>query len=249
MNCRRFNARTEIGRLVLIALLVAWASDVSAQKRELTPAEQKAADMRMPDLDRSALEPELREPAKILEGERNPFGLVALPKEEVTETETIQAETEEMRLRRVLGNMRISGVSGSPGFYRVVLNSMHLKQGDILPKLFADQAETIQVTSISDREVILSFAEKDPSIPPRTIGLSYDLKPRASSLLPGEIFQKLVPFTSKGTVDLKPLELPAAKFIAEGAEEGNLQGLTERTFELMGETSSRKFDEEAPAAD
>jgi len=220
-----------------------------AQERERTPAEQKAADMRMPDLDRSALEPEMREPAKIEEGERNPFGLVTVPQEEAGAEQSIQAETEEMRLRRVLGNMRISGVSGSSGTYRVVLNSMHLKQGDTLPKLFADQAETLRVMSISDREVILSFAEKDPNIPPRTIGLSYDLKPRASALLPGEIFQKLVPFTTRGAVDLKPLEVPAVKSIAEGAEEGNLQGLTERTFELMGEPSSRKADEEAPAAD
>lgn len=249
MSRRDPNVRVWLLRLGLISLLATAPCDALAQKRELTPAEQKAADMRMPELDRSALEPELREPAQVKEGERNPFGLVALPQEEAVEVEAIQAETEEMRLRRVLGNMRISGVSGSPGSYRVVLNSMQLREGDMLPKLFADQAETIRVTSISDREVILSFSEKDPSIPPRTIGLSYDLKPRASSLLPGEIFQKLVPFTSKGTVDLKPLELPAAKAIAEGAEEGNLQGLTERTFELMGEPSSRTADEEAPATD
>ena len=218
------------------------------QERELTPAEQKAADMRLPDLDRSALEPEMREPAKVEEGERNPFGLVSVPQEEIEEAESVQVETEEMRLRRVLGTMRISGVSGAPGSYRVVLGSMHVRQGDTLPKLFADQAETLQVTSISDREVILSFKEKDPSIPPRTIGLSYDLKPRPRAMLPGEIFQKLVPFTAKGAVDLKPLEPPAFKEIAQGAEEGDLQGLTERTVELMGEPSSRKADEENPPA-
>lgn len=236
--------------LALFFAFAAFCSDrVAAQERELTPAEQKAADMRLPDLDRSALEPEKREPAKIQEGERNPFGLVSLPQEETEEAESIQAETEEMRLRRVLGNMRISGVSGSPGSYRVVLGPMHIRQGDVLPKLFTDQAETLQVTSISNGEVILSFREKDPSIPPRTIGLSYDLRPRPTSLLPGEIFQKLVPFTPKGVVDLKPLELPALKAIAGGAEDGKLQGLTERTFELMGEPSSRKADEENPPAD
>jgi hypothetical protein len=236
--------------LALFLALVAFCLDRSvAQERELTPAEQKAADMRLPDLDRSALEPEKREPAKIQEGERNPFGLVSLPQEQAEEEETIQAETEEMRLRRVLGNMRVSGVSGASGSYRVVLGPMHIRQGDTLPKLFADQAETLQVTSISDGEVILSFKEKDPGIPPRTIGLAFDLKPRPTSLLPGEIFQKLVPFTAKGVVDLKPLELPALKAIAEGAEDGNLQGLTERTFELMGEPSSRKADEENPPAD
>ena len=226
------------------ALLAVLLHPLMGQERELTPAEQKAADMRLPDLDRSALEPEMREPATIKEGERNPFGLVSVPQEEAEEQESVQVETEEMRLRRVLGNMRISGVSGVPGSYRVVLGPMHVRNGETLPKLFTDQAETLQVTSISDREVILSFKEKDPGIPPRTIGLSYDLKPRPKALLPGEVFQKLVPFTAKGAVDLKPLEPPAIKEIAEGAEEGSLQGLTERTFELMGEPSSRKPDEE-----
>lgn len=231
------------------ALLAVLLHPLLGQQRELTPAEQKAADMRMPALDRSALEPDMREPAKIEEGERNPFGLVSVPQEEAEVKESVQAETEEMRLRRVLGSMRISGVSGAPGSYRVILGPMHVRNGDTLPKLFADQAETLQVTSISDREVILSFKEKDPDTPPRTIGLSYDLKPRPRALLPGELFQKLVPFTAKGAVDLKPVESPALKAIAEGAEEGSLQGLTERTFELMGEPWSRKVDEEKLPAD
>lgn len=232
--------------IFVACLLFALAGTATAQQRELTPAEEKARDMRMPQLDRSALEPERREPAKIEEGERNPFGLIALPKEETEDTVAIQTETEEMRLRRVLGNMRISGVSGSPGDYRVVLGSMHVSQGDTLPKLFLDQAEILRVTSITDREVTLSFVEKDPSIPPRTIGLAYDLTPRASSLLHGEVFQKLVPFTGKGAIGLKPLEVPALKAITEGAEEGKLQALTERTFELTGEPNYRA-DDEPPA--
>lgn len=214
-----------------------------AQERELTPAEQKAADMRLPDLDRSALEPDKREPATVQEAERNPFGLVSLPPTEVEETATIQAETEEERLRRILGNMRVSGMSGSPGAYLVLLGSMQIKEGQRLPKLFADQAELLRVTKVTDREIILSFEEKDASVPPRTIGLGYDLRPRPQSLLPGEIFGKLVPFTSKGARDLKPLEVPAVKAITEGAEAAGLQGLTERAFELMGEPSFRREDE------
>jgi hypothetical protein len=69
------------------------ATALQAQTRELTPAEQKAADMRMPSLDRSALEPEKRTPAEVRETERNPFGLVSLPPAAVEETETIEAES------------------------------------------------------------------------------------------------------------------------------------------------------------
>lgn len=227
---------------LLLVHLSGW--DLLAQERELTPAEQKAADMRMPELDRSAMEPEKRAPAEVIPGERNPFGLVALPPEEVEEVETIQTETEEMRLRRILGNMRISGVSGAPGSYRVVLGSMHLKQGDTLPKLFANQAEVLRVSSITDREVVLSFAEKSSDIPPRSIGLSYDLQPRPKSLLAGELFQALVPFTAKGAPDLKPLEVPAVTAIGEGAATGELQGYIERSFKLMGEPVGRT--EEGP---
>lgn len=231
MNSRAlsfFFAATYFGACVL------WA-----QQRELTPAEQKAADMRLPDLDRSALEPEKREPAKVDEGERNPFGLVSLPPTEVEETETIAAETEEMRLRRILGNMRVSGAGGTAGSHSVLLGPMRIKTGDRLPKLFADQAEILTVTSITDREIILSFEEKDTAVPPRTIGLSYDLRPRPQSLLPGELFREVVPFTSKGAPDLKPLEMPAAKAVAEGAKAAEAQGLTERTFKLMGEPEFR----------
>lgn len=234
--------------IIFLILSVFGSGSVRAQERELTPAEQKAADMRLPDLDRSALEPEKREPATVQEGERNPFGLVSLPPTEVEETTSIQAETEEMRLRRVLGNMRVSGVSGSPGAHIVLLGSMHIKEGQWLPKLFADQAERLRVTKVTDREIILSFEEKDASLPPRTIGLGYDLRPRPQSLLPGEIFGKLVPFTPKGAPDLKPLEVPAVKAIAEGAEAAGLQGLTERAFDLLGEPSFRREDEKTQEA-
>lgn len=234
--------------IILLILSVFGPGSGYAQESELTPAEQKAADMRLPDLDRSALVPDKREPATVQEAERNPFGLVSLPPTEVQETATIQAETEEERLRRILGNMRVSGMSGSPGAYLVLLGSMQVKEGQRLPKLFTDQAELLRVTKVTDREIILSFEEKDASLPPRTIGLGYDLRPRPQSLLPGEIFGKLVPFTSKGARDLKPLEVPAVKAITEGAEAAGLQGLTERAFELMGEPSFRRENEKTEEA-
>ena len=46
--------------IVLLILKAFGPGSGYAQERVLTPAEQKAADMRLPDLDRSALEPEKR---------------------------------------------------------------------------------------------------------------------------------------------------------------------------------------------
>lgn len=225
------------------ACLTAGTTKALAQERELTPAEMKAADMRLPDLDRSALEPDRREPTSVDQTERNPFGLVSLPPAEAAETETIEAETEEKRIRRILGNMRVSGLSGSAGSYRVLLGSLHIGEGETLPRLFADQGEVLKVKAIGDREVVIVFEEKDSSLPPRTIGLGYDLKPRPRSLLAGELFKKVVPFTAKGAPDLKPLEVPAAKAVAEGVEASGMQSLTERSFEMMGEPSYRANDE------
>lgn len=233
-------------RAGLLLLCFVAAAAAPAQEKELTPAEQKAADMRIPELDRSAMEPEKREPSMVAEGERNPFGLVSLPQQEVEEVEAMAAETEEMRIRRILANMRISGISGSPGSYRVVLGSMHLREGEALPRLFADQAEVLRVQSIGEREIVLTFEEKTPGLAARTVGLGYDLSPRPQSLLPGELFKQLVPFTPKGAPDLKPLEVPAVRAIAEGAEKSGLQGLTERSHELMGEATPRSSDESAP---
>lgn len=236
MRCLHF------ARLPVLALIVPFVPCVHGQDREMTPAELKAADMRMPELDRSALEPEKREPAVVREGERNPFGLVAPPVAEPG-TAVLETETEENRLRRILGSMRVSGLSGSSGSYRVVLGAMQIKEGERLPKMFADQAEVLRVTSINDGEIKLTFEEKDPSLPPRTIGIGYDLRPRPQSLLPGEVFGKLVPFGAGGVPSLEPLEVPAVTAISEGAEAGRLQGLTERSFQMMGEPDFRSEDE------
>lgn len=235
--------------MLLPAILYAVAVPAGAQERELTPAEQKAADLRLPDLDRSALEPEKRTPATVLEGERNPFGLVSVPAPEAVEIEPIAAETEEMRLRRILGNLRVSGLTGSPGSYRILLGSLQLGEGDEVPKLFADQGEVLRVQSITEREMVLVFEEKNPELPPRTIGLGFDLTPRPASLLVGDLFRKLVPFTAKGAPDLKPLELPSVQAVVDGAEAAGLQSMTERSFELMGEASYRKKPDEAPEAE
>ncbi len=227
-------------------------SQARAQQQELTPAQQKAADLRLPELDRTALLPEKRAPTEVKPGERVPFGLVSVPPPEEKETVApIKAETEEMKIRRILGNMRASGLGGEPGDYTVLLGPLKLRAGEELPRLFANQAEVLRVTSVTDRNVVITFAEKDPNLPPRTIGLNFDLKPRVHSLLAGELFTKAVPFDKKGAPDLKPIETQQVKDLLETLKQQEFQSLIERRTELMGEASqpTGQSEQETPKSD
>lgn len=237
--------------LACASVLLAFGP-VHAQEQELTPAQQKAADLRLPELDRTALLPEMRSPAEVRQGERNPFGLVSVPPpEEEKAAEPVKAETEEMKIRRILGNMRASGLAGEPGNYTVQLGPLKLREGEYVPRLFANQAEILSVSSITDRDVVLAFSEKDPNLPPRTIGLNIDLEPRVHSLLAGELFTKAVPFDKIGAPDLKPIETQQAKDLLEALKKQEFQSLIDRRTELMGEASqpARQSEPEAPESD
>lgn len=242
--------KTLPGFVLLFCASAALAQEV-ATTNALTPEQQKALDMRLPALDRSALEPEKRTPVEVSEEERNPFGLLAVPPPEEEEEIKIEVETEEMKIRRILGNMRIAGVSGEPGSYRVLLGSMTLAKGDIVPRLFANQAEKLRVEDITDRQVILSFIERkqQQDLPPRTIGLGIDLTPRIRSLLPGELFTSVVKFDEKGAQALPPLKTEAIESIVEQIKTNNLtESLTEHRRALMGETFT-PVENERPSAE
>ena len=232
-------------RVLLVAFLAVFLAclPARAQQQELTPAQQKAADLRLPDLDRSALLPERRAPTEVPEGERNPFGKsLPPPTEEKEEITPVKVETEEMKLRRVLGNMRVSGVSGSPGDYTVLLGPLALRAGETLPKLFENQAEVLRVDSVSESTVVLSFVEKNPNIPPRIMSLTVDLKPRVNSVLGGELFTNAVTFDAKGAVNLKPLEGEGVKAVTTALTNQELQSLVDRRRALMGEAAFQHND-------
>lgn len=247
---RVFTSLHSLMAALVCALLV--FSPARAQQQELTPAQQKAADLRLPELDRTALLPEMRSPAEVRPGERNPFGLVSVPPPEEEKTaEPVKAETEEMKIRRILGNMRVSGLGGEPGNYTVLLGPLKLRTGEELPRLFANQAEVLRVASITDRDIVLTFSEKDPNLPPRTIGLNIDLKPRVHSLLAGDLFTKAVPFDKKGAPDLKPIETQQVKDLLDALKKQEFQSLVDRRTELMGEASQppSPSEPEAPESD
>lgn len=220
-------------------ILVAGAAFAAAQDTNLTPEQQKALDMRMPDLDRSALEPQKRTPVEVAGDERNPFGLLSVPPPTEEEEVKIEVETEEMKIRRILGNMRVAGVSGSPGSYRVMLGSMQLAKGDMVPRLFANQAERLRVEDITERQVILTFVERkqQQDLPPRSIGLGIDLAPRVRSLLPGEVFTNVIQFDPKGAQAMEPLKTEAVESIVEEIKTNQLtEALTDHRRAFLGES-------------
>lgn len=206
------------------------AAHLAAQTPAASPPPQVAPGGTIPN--RSVFSPSARQPTILPEGQRNPFGAAAVPAEE--EEQIVAAETEEAKLRRILGKMRVTGLSGSQGNYRVVLGSMVLGEGEKLPRLYANQAEELRVDSVTTNEVILTFVERSGVVPPRSMILRFDLSPRVRSVLPGELFQAMVPIDPKGNIQLADVEPAAAKEIEKGLKAQEFEGLVERRFKLMG---------------
>lgn len=245
----RHSADEIIQIIGLAALCLLLATGPARAQQELTPAQQKAADLRLPDLDRSELLPERRTPTEVLLNERNPFGSLALPPPEEKDVAPIEMETEEMKIRRILGSLRVSGLTGDPGAgYTVLLGPLLLRTGETLPRLFADQAELLRVESVTDHDVVFTFVEKDQSLPPRTISFNFDLRPRVRSVLAGELMKKVVTFDKRGRMDMKPLPFGSAEVISDALDKQNVESLVERRFEMMGDTISAPKENETESA-
>ena len=207
----------------------------------------KAEFMRLRQFDRTGIEPDARKPIEVTESERNPFGRVS-----VTEEQGIPAGpvtlTDEQKLKRVLSKMKVGGLAGSPGSYRLLLGPLTLRAGDTLPAMFEGQGETVRVESITERKATFVFVERD-NASPRRFEVSIDLQPKVRSLLIGDSFLKLVPFDKDGEVALGPLQSPAVTSVTEDskAPPAELQSLVDRSTELLGDARPRSKDDELAA--
>lgn len=232
--------------LAACAGLVLLLSGASAQTKDDQPApgaakqavaeREKQRDLRGPainDAALSSLTPQARESSGFVDVEEkgpSPFGMEAAKPDRAAPARPL---TEEEKIRNVLRNMRVAGRAGSPGNYRVLLGTIPLTAGGEVPRLFANQAETLRVQSITEREIVLEFADNDESAPARTINLSYDLSPQADPLLAGEVFLKLVPLDGEGTVKLAPASSASAEALLQEVRDQDLQSLVDRPIELF----------------
>lgn len=222
--------------LAVAAMVLRLAVETGAAQEApgtMTPEEEKAADMRMPDIDRSGLLPELRQPVEVRPEERNPFAAATKAFERMT---GIVTDTERDRIEKLLRAMRVSGVSDSPAGRRVLMGPLSLGVGDEVPTLFADQVDRLVVKSITEREIVLEFLNSDSTKRGRPLSLPINLDSGAASvrtLLVGEAFRKVVPMDEDGAVVLPPLQSAGAQAVVQGAEAQDLKGLVERPTELL----------------
>lgn len=198
----------------------------------LTPAEQKAADLRLPQLDRSALTPDARKPVEVKPNERNPFaGAAGKVSDEAVPT--AQPVTEQKRIERVLRAMRVAGVLESAPGRRILLGPMSLGVGESVPQLFVNQVETLAVESIDDHKVVLRFSKSDPSGGKRLIILPFDITPQVQQLLPGELMVKTVPLDADGLPLFPALTNRSADAMLKASEQQDFRGLVDRQTEMF----------------
>lgn len=220
---------------VLAVFFLGSAVPTPAQPED-PDADPVATDLRMPDLDRSALVPEKRDPTEVTDDERNPFGFVAPAS--APDRGAIETESEEDKLRRILAGMRVTGTTTGSGANAAVLGPILIREGENLPRMFSDQAEILRVESITDRKVVLVFidTEKVEGKEARTLELPVDLEADVRSMMPGEVFQSLVDFDGSRKVNLPPIKSGSTAAFIERvkAEDVQLQSLVEREIEFMG---------------
>lgn len=239
--------------LVVFLLFRAWPA--VAQTVAQPPEDAKRADLRIPELDRSSFEPEKRAPTDVPPGERNPFGLLSLPPTEEEQKVQVEVETEEMKIKRILSNMKVGGVSGSEGAYRVLLGSMPLAKGDQLPQIFANQVEQLVVEDVTDGKIFLRFIESGKrELAPRTFAISFnrglaitnnDGSPRVRALMAGDLYTSVVKFDS-GSVAMEAIPTMSAQGILDAFSNEQLrEALYEGRRQLLGEIWPIKKDEPA----
>ena len=176
--------------------------------------------------------PDGRQKVDLRASERNPFAQQIAP--EMPPPTTQEGTTEESRLRKLLRAMKIAGVSGNPGNKQVLLGSLILKPGTILPPILKNQVEVLKVLSVDDTAVVLAFVERDKSAAARKIVLPFRIKPEVTQVMYGEAFEELTKVTPGGKIEAPPLTLRGADDLLKGSREADLRNMAERDVELMG---------------
>lgn len=168
---------------------------------------------------------------ELRENERNPFGAqVTIESGQAIES----VESEEARLRRIIGALRVSGVTQGPSGYTAMIGPMRLVDGDSFPPLLRNQVEELKVESVSREQIRLVFVERDPGVEPRQIVLQISTRPTVRQFLFGEAFENLAQIGADGRPNLDRLESRGVENVLKGFTESDLQSLTDRSFNLLG---------------
>ena len=141
--------------------------------------------------------PDDRTPELLLSKERNPF----IRRETKIAETTADGESEESKLRALLGAMTVRGVIRGDGSVKVLLEHFILKQGEPIPPLFDDQTEHLFVKRITDKQVEIDFIESEKQAEPRKILILIDLRPRVGVRMASTLVKSK---TSTGLIKVRP---------------------------------------------
>lgn len=212
-------------RTLILLFAVLGPASLLAQRPDMLPAARTFVELR--------------------EGERNPFGqqmTVLQP----TDLDTPDSGGEEARLRRLFGSMKVSGVSQAGQARRVLVGGMILSEGAVVPSILRDQQETVRVTSINDKRVLLSFVERDATVEARQIQIPVALEPAVTQLLFGEAFEKMAAIGPDGRSALGEVPVADVEEFIKGSSEANFENVIDRTFQMMGGVKHEKEPQKEP---
>lgn len=121
---------------------------------------------------------------KVTDNERNPFSR----NEDANKGLVVKASNEENIIREQLLKLRVVGQSpGSRGGMRVMLGDMILSEDQVVPQVLPDQTLNLRVGSIREDAIELVWVEKkNTGMPPRTLTIPMDLRPKVRYQLQGQ---------------------------------------------------------------
>ncbi|MES2594665.1 MAG: hypothetical protein V4662_04995 [Verrucomicrobiota bacterium] len=122
--------------------------------------------------------PEEKNPEVIKADENNPF-------EAVADKTVNEGDTEENRVRDILLSMPAKGGGSGLSGMRVMLGSMRLEAGQMVPNVLPDQQVKLQVKSITPTQIEMVWVEKKPTgLPPKPFVINVDVSPRIRYRMP-----------------------------------------------------------------
>jgi hypothetical protein len=108
---------------------------------------------------------------------------------------------------------------------------MTLRPGDVVPRLFRDQALGLRVQEITDTKVVMIITNNG-----KTIELPFDLSPQVRSVLPGEMFDGVALADDGSLAHTNPLATPFVDQI-----KARLKASPEKVRDIPRDTLGRPY--------
>ena len=168
---------------VLACTLSATAFGLQAQELDLGLGSPDPAEMIDPGAEKIGLMPYQKTPVEVGVKERNPFANRApKAKEKPEELEN----KEEDRIRVVLSELPIGGVSRGKHGLHVLIGDMKLERGAVVPQLLPDQTAQLMVSLITEEKIEFAWLEKTGGNARRLV-LPIDIEPKVGFVLHGQV--------------------------------------------------------------